>query len=56
MKESLGELKTHRLSGLIASENPEAEPRVLPPQENVLLLEVWNCQINNIIICIAVLI
>lgn len=39
--------ETHRLSWLIASEDPEAEPCVLPPQENVLLLEVWNCKINK---------
>lgn len=38
---------THRLSWFIASENPEAKPGVLPPQENVLLLEVWNCKINK---------
>lgn len=37
----------HRLSWLIASENPETEPRVLPPQEDVLLLEVWNCEIKT---------
>lgn len=35
---------THRLSWLVASEDPEAEARVLPPQEDVLLLEVWHCQ------------
>lgn len=43
--ESVGE--THRLPGLVASEDPEAEPCVLPPQENVLLLEVWNCEIKS---------
>lgn len=33
----------HRLSGLVASQDPEAEACVLPPQEDVLLLEVWDC-------------
>lgn len=37
----------HRLSGLVASQDPEAEARVLPPQEDVLLLEVWDCGSNR---------
>lgn len=37
----------HRLSGLVASQDPEAEARVLPPQEDVLLLEVWDCGSNQ---------
>lgn len=46
MRERKSLREIHRLSWLIASENPETEPRVLPPQEDVLLLEVWNCKIN----------
>lgn len=37
----------HRLSGLVASQDPKAEACVLPPQEDVLLLEVWNCRSNQ---------
>lgn len=37
----------HRLSGLVASQDPEAEACVLPPQEDVLLLEVWDCRSNG---------
>lgn len=33
---------THRFSWLVASQDPEAEACILPPQEDVLLLEVWH--------------
>lgn len=33
---------THRFPGLIPAQDTEPKARVLPPQEDVLLLAVWH--------------
>lgn len=42
---------THRFSGFISPQDPEAKACVFPPEENVLFLRVWYWKNKQICLC-----